>query len=65
MAVGGGHSGISVYGVAAFIVGVAALFGLVIRRNGNKPMAAPDYAMMFVGLAGAITGLAIIFLRFN
>jgi nitrate reductase gamma subunit len=65
MIASGGHGAISVFGVAAFVAGIAALFGLVIRRNTKQPMAWPDYALMFVGLAGAITGLAVMFLRFK
>jgi len=53
------------FGVCAFILGVAALGFLAIRRGQNIPTAGMDHAMMFVGIAGAITGLAVIFLRFN
>jgi hypothetical protein len=65
MAVSGGHGGISLFGVASFVVGVVSLAGLVIRRGDRKPLAWLDYAMMFIGIAGAITGLAVLFLRFE
>ena len=53
------------FGVASFILGVAALAFLAIRRGENIPTTWPDYVMMFIGIAGAIMGLAVVFLRFN
>jgi hypothetical protein len=50
-----------VYGVFSFVVGVAALSTLVVRRGRGVAMGWTDYAMMFIGLAGAIGGLAAIF----
>lgn len=54
-----------IFGVSAFILGVVALGFLAIRRGQNIPTTWPDYVMMFVGVAGAIMGLAVVFLRFN
>lgn len=53
--------GMKVYGVFSFVVGVAALSTLVVRRGRGVAMGWTDYAMMFIGLAGAIGGLAAIF----
>lgn len=54
-----------IFGVSAFILGVLSLGIMAIRCSQNIPAAWPDHVMMFVGIAGAITGLAVIFLRFN
>lgn len=54
-----------VFGVASFIVGILGLAVLAVRRGRNVPPTWPDFVMMFVGIAGAIMGLAIIFMRFN
>ncbi len=59
------HSGLSIFGVFAFFIGVVALGTIVVRRGNKRAIGWPDYLMMFVGLAGAITGLAIVFLRFK
>lgn len=56
---------VRLFGVSAFFLGVLALAFLAIRRGQNIPTRWPDYVMMFVGLAGAIMGLAVVFLRFN
>jgi len=56
---------VRLFGVTAFILGVAALGFLAIRRGQNLPTTWPDYVMMFVGIAGAIMGLAVVFLRFD
>ncbi len=53
------------FGVSAFILGVVALGFLAIRRGQNSPLNSFDYVMMFVGIAGAIMGLAVVFLRFS
>jgi len=60
----GGHGSISVFGVTAFVVGILALAALIIRRDKRKPLNAADYTFMFVGIAGPIIGLAVLFLRF-
>jgi hypothetical protein len=49
------------YGVVCFVGGVAALATLVVRRNRGIAVAAFDYLLMFAGIAGAIAGLALIF----
>ena len=51
--------------MSAFILGVVALGFLAIRRGQKTPVNGFDYVMMFVGVAGAIMGLAVVFLRFN
>lgn len=48
-------------GVFCFVVGVAALALLAIRRGREVPLRWPDYMMMFIGLASAIAGLALFF----
>ena len=53
-----------VFGVSAFVIGAIALAILVIRRGRNLPPTAPDHIMLFLGIAGTIMGLAVIFLRF-
>jgi len=55
---------VRIFGVGCFILGVAALGFLAVRRGQKIPMNGLDYTMMFLGLAGAITGLAVVFLRF-
>ncbi len=61
----GGHGGgISIFGVVAFVIAVLALGTLIVRRDNRKPLAAIDYTMMFVGIAGVIIGIAVLFLRF-
>jgi len=56
---------VRLFGVIAFILGVAALGFLAVRRGQNMPTGGLDYVMMFIGIAGAIMGLAVVFLRFN
>lgn len=53
------------FGVAAFFIGVLALGILAVRRGQGKPTTPIDAVMIFVGIAGAITGLAVVFLRFH
>ena len=52
-----------VFGVFCFVAGVAALSALVVRRGRGAPLSWADYTMMFVGLAGAIAGIAAVFTR--
>lgn len=54
-----------IFGVVSFILGVLSLAIMAIRRSQNIPASGPDHLMMFIGIAGTITGLAVIFLRFN
>jgi hypothetical protein len=56
---------LSVFGVTSFFLGVLSLAMLAIRRGRNLPYSKPDYVMMFVGIAGSIMGIAVIFLRFT
>ena len=53
-----------VFGVTIFVMGAVSLAALIIRRNSNLPPTTPDHVMLFVGIAGTIAGLAIIFMRF-
>ncbi len=55
----------SVFGVISFIAGVIALALIVIRRGRHIPNTWVDHWALFVGIAGTILGLAIIFLRFS
>ncbi len=54
-----------IFGVSAFILGVLSLGILALRRGQKIPVSWPDHLMMFIGIAGAIMGLAVVFLRFN
>ncbi len=54
-----------VFGVASFLIGVAALAFLAIRRGQQLPLKAADYLAMFLGIAGAIMGIAVFFMRFK
>lgn len=53
-----------IFGVTVFVMGALSLATLIIRRGRNLPPTGPDHLMLFVGIAGTITGLAVIFLRF-
>ena len=48
-------------GVLCFVVGVAALGMLAVRRGNQAPLRGDDYLLMFVGVASAIAGLALFF----
>ena len=50
--------------VACFFFGVVALGILTVRRGRNLAMSMPDYAFAFVGLAGTIAGVIMLFNRF-
>jgi uncharacterized membrane protein HdeD (DUF308 family) len=56
---------VRLFGVVAFIIGIASLACLAIRRGQKIPTSWPDTVMMFVGIAASITGLAVFFMRFN
>ncbi len=53
------------FGVSSFVLGMIALGYLAVRRGQNAPVTLFDSVVMFVGIAGTITGLAVVFLRFN
>jgi hypothetical protein len=55
---------VRVFGVTMFVMGALSLAMLIIRRGRNLPPTTPDHIMLFVGIAGSITGLAVVFLRF-
>jgi hypothetical protein len=50
-----------IYGVISFVTGIAALSTLAIRRGRNAPARWTDHVLTFVGIAGAIVGIAAIF----
>ena len=50
------------YGVICFVVGVASLGVLAIRRGNGKAMGWFDYGLIFLGLASIIAGLALFFI---
>jgi hypothetical protein len=54
---------VKLFAVMCFFAGVVALAALVVRRGRKLPTSTPDYALTFVGLAGAITGLILLFNR--
>lgn len=54
-----------IFGVTAFILGVLSLGILAMRRSQKIPTSWSDHVMMFVGIAGAIMGLVVVFLCFN
>ncbi|GEM_PF-2188393 len=54
---------VKLFAVFCFFAGVLALAGLVIRRGRQIPTSTPDYLLMFVGLAGLMTGLILLFNR--
>ncbi|MHB1204779.1 MAG: hypothetical protein ACYCZX_04365 [Rhodospirillaceae bacterium] len=54
-----------VFGVSVFVIGAVSLALLIIRRNRNLPPTTPDHIMLFIGIAGTITGLVVILLRFS
>jgi hypothetical protein len=54
---------LKLFAVACFFFGVVALGALVERRGRKVPPSWLDYAFTFVGLAGVITGLILLFNR--
>lgn len=61
----GGGAGVAVFGVACFIVGVIALGVLVVRRGRQQRPRGLDHLLVFVGTAGVIVGIGIVFMRFS
>lgn len=55
----------AIFGVASFFIGVMALALLVTRRGRRLPQRWPDHLCMFIGVAGVIIGLAVVFMRFG
>lgn len=55
----------AVFGVTSFIVGVIALAVLVIRRGRRLPQRGLDHLLVFLGTAGVIVGIGVIFMRFG
>ena len=54
-----------VFGVVVFVLGALALGILIVRRGRNLPVRWGDHLMLFLGIAGTITGLAIVFTLFD
>jgi hypothetical protein len=54
---------VKLFAVGCFFFGVVALGVLVERRARKVAPAWPDYALTFIGLAGVITGLILLFNR--
>ncbi|MGE4064853.1 MAG: hypothetical protein AB7E79_15930 [Rhodospirillaceae bacterium] len=55
----------AVFGVVSFIIGVIALAMLVIRRGQKKPTRGLDHFLVFIGTAGVIVGIGVVFMRFT
>lgn len=53
------------FGVGSFVLGVVALGYLAVRRGQKVPTNWTDRVALFVGIAGTIMGIAVIFMRFN
>lgn len=60
-----GGGAVRVFGVGSFVLGVVALGYLAVRRGRKAPTKWSDHVALFIGIAGSITGLAVIFMRFN
>ena len=56
---------LSVFGVTIFVLGAIALATVIIRRGNGRRPGGLDHFMLFLGIAGMITGLAVVFMRFN
>ncbi len=54
----------AVFGVTCFIIGVAALAALVVRRGRNLPQRGLDHLLVFLGTSGVIVGIGAVFMRF-
>ena len=54
----------AVFGVTCFIVGVVALAVLVVRRGRRLPQRGIDHLLVFLGTAGVIVGIGVVFMRF-
>ena len=52
------------FAVACFFVGVVSLAVLTVRRGRKLPSTWPDYGLAFIGLAGVVTGVILLFNRF-
>jgi hypothetical protein len=56
---------VAVFGVSCFIIGVIALAMLVIRRGRKLRPTGLDHILVFVGTAGVIVGIGVVFMRFS
>ena len=54
-----------VFGVTIFVLGAIALAIVIIRRGNGRRPGGLDHFMLFLGIAGMITGLAVVFMRFS
>lgn len=52
------------FAVACLFIGVVSLAILTVRRGRKLPNSWPDYALAFLGLAGVVTGVILLFNRF-
>lgn len=55
----------AIFGVMCFIIGVIALGALVVRRGQKRPQSGIDHLLVFLGTAGPIIGIGVIFMRFS
>ena len=55
----------AVFWVISFIVGVIALATLVVRRGRRLPQRGLDHFLVFIGTAGVIVGIGVVFMRFG
>lgn len=55
----------AIFGVTTFILGVIALAVLVIRRGRKLPQRGLDHVLVFIGTAGVIVGIGVVFMRFT
>ncbi|MBL8644423.1 MAG: hypothetical protein JNK21_10870 [Rhodospirillaceae bacterium] len=51
------------FAVICFVGGVAALGTLAVRRSNKRPWTMLDTGLSFVGMAGVVTGLILLFNR--
>jgi hypothetical protein len=56
---------VGIFGVTIFVLGAIALATVILRRGNGRRAGGLDHFMLFLGIAGIITGLAVVFMRFN
>jgi predicted membrane channel-forming protein YqfA (hemolysin III family) len=56
---------VGVFGVSVFVIGAVSLALLIVRRGNKTVPTSADHVMLFLGIAGTITGLVVILLRFT
>ena len=55
----------AIFGVTSFLVGVIALATLVVRRGRKVRQRGLDHFLVFLGIAGVIVGIGVVFMRFG